>query len=223
MERRRGPAIRWCIPAWTGIVRNAAAITTAMLILGAAAYPAFAIPAKIRDRWIPGAPRTLDGMTYMQSATQYERNTALHTQADYRMIRWLQENVKGSPTIIEALGEREYLWGNRISIYTGLPAVVGWRWHQVQQRVAMPSGTVEGRQQDVRLFYNTTDPAIAHAILEKHQVAYVILGPYEQAYMLSEGLPKFNEMVELGWLEVVYQDAATPEAASTIYEVVSRE
>ena len=130
------------------------------------------------------------------------------------MIRWLQDHVEGSPTIIEGLGEREYLWGNRISVYTGLPAVVGWRWHQVQQRMVMPPGTVEARQQDVRQFYNTSDAARARGILEKHQVRYVIHAPYERAYMLPAGERKFTEMVANGWLEVVYQDAD-----ATIYRV----
>ncbi|MBN1246447.1 MAG: hypothetical protein JXC32_02260, partial [Anaerolineae bacterium] len=197
------------------IANDAVAIITAILIFGAALYPVFAIPAKIRDRWEPGAPHTLDGMAFLKTAVQYEKSAEIRTEADYRVIRWLQENVEGSPTIIEGLGEREYLWGNRISIYTGLPAVVGWRWHQVQQRMVLPAGTVEGRQQDVRLFYNTTSADVAHAILEKYQVAYVILGPYERAYTLPDGLPKFDEMVSLGWLEVAYEDDA-----STVYQVV---
>ena len=119
------------------------------------------------------------------------------------------------PTIIEAQAEREYLWGNRISVYTGLPAVASWRWHQVQQRMAMPGNTVEKRQMDIRSFYNTPDPEAAWQILERYEVEYVIMTPYERAYMLPEGEMKFAPMVERGWLEVVYE---TPEA--TIYRVV---
>ena len=79
----------------------------------------------------------------------------------------------------------------------------------------MPGGTVEARQQDVRVFYNSGSPERAREILARYQVAYVILAPYERAYMLPEGLPKFATMVELGWLEIVYQDQD-----STIYRVV---
>ncbi len=196
-------------------LNDTVAFVVVLLVLGGGLYPAFAIPAKMRDRWAPTAPHTLDGMAYVQSAVQYERGAEIRTEADYRVIRWLQENVEGSPTIIEAQAEREYLWGSRITIYTGLPSVAAWRWHQVQQRMIMPGGTIEARQQDVRVFYNSGSPERAREILAKYQVEYVILAPYERAYMLPEGLPKFQTMVEKGWLEVVYQDQD-----STIYRVV---
>jgi YYY domain-containing protein len=185
------------------------------LIFLAALYPLFAIPGRIRDRWVPSAPQTLDGMTYMLYATHYERDTAIPLTADYEIIRWLQDNVEGSPTIIEAQADREYLWGNRISVYTGLPSVVGWRWHQVQQRMVMPSDTVETRQRHIRSFYNTRNPEQAREILERYHVRYVILAPYERAYIEPEGLPKFEVMVEWGWLEVVYHSDT-----STIFRVV---
>ncbi len=187
----------------------------AVLLAAAAMYPLLAIPAKIRDRWVTQAPHTLDGMAYLPYAIQYEQGATIPLAADDRMIRWLQENVEGSPTIMEGQGEREYLWGGRISVYTGLPAVAAWRWHSVQQRLMMPAGTVEARQADVRYFYNGFDSRQAMKVLERYNVRYVILGPYERAYMFPEGLPKFETMVEQGWLEIVYQDEM-----STIYKVV---
>jgi uncharacterized membrane protein len=126
----------------------------------------------------------------------------------------LQENVEGSPTIIEQQPEREYLWGGRISVYTGLPSIATWRWHSVQQRLAMPAGTVEGRQRDVRYFYSTADPYRAMDILRRYDVQYVILTPYDRAYTLPEGLPKFGFLEARGLLEAVYQDEL-----STVYKV----
>jgi uncharacterized membrane protein len=136
-------------------------------------------------------------------------------RADYEMIRWLQDNVEGSPTIIEGVPDREYRWASRVSKYTGLPAVVGWRWHQVQQRGVMPPGTVEARQHDVRTFYGTQNPEQARSILEQYHVEYVIVTPYEYAYGDPAGLPKFETMVERGWLEIVFRYDT-----STVYRVV---
>jgi len=187
----------------------------AVLLTGAALYPALAIPAKTRDRWATQTPHTLDGMAYVAYAVQYESESRLPLEADYRVIRWLQDNVQGSPTIIESPPPREYLWGGRISIYTGLPTVAAWRWHSVQQRMTMPSGTVEARQMDINYFYNTIDPELAMKILERYNVQYVILAPYERAYMMPEGLPKFDVMAERGWLAPVYDDEY-----STVFRVV---
>ena len=55
------------------------------------------------------------------------------------MIHWLEDNVQGTPTIMEGLSDNPlYHWSNRISIYTGLPDVIGWNWHQKQQRSLDP-------------------------------------------------------------------------------------
>lgn len=79
----------------------------------------------------------------------------------------------------------------------------------------MPGGTVEARQMDINYFYNTSDAEYALTILDRHNVQYVILAPYERAYMIQEGLPKFDTMAERGWLLPVYDDEY-----STIYHVV---
>jgi YYY domain-containing protein len=196
-------------------VSDAVSAILALLLFSTTLYPAMAIPAKTRDRWAPEAPHTLDGMAFMAYAVQFESDTRLPLEADYRVIRWLQDNVEGSPTIMEGQGAREYLWGGRISVYTGLPAIAAWRWHSVQQRMTMPAGTVEARQLDVNYFYNTIDAEQAMTILERYNVQYVVLAPYERAYMMPEGLPKFDVMTERGWLVPVYDDEY-----STIYRVV---
>ncbi len=188
-----------------------------MLLFAGMLYPTLAIPGRARDRWNPDAPKTLDGMAYMDTITHYERDSAIPLAADAGVIRWLQDNVSGSPVIMEGLSDIEYQWGNRISIYTGLPAVVGWRWHQVQQRALMPGGTVEARQNDVRMFYTTPYEDEAYAILKRYQVRYVVLTPFERAYMDFDGELKFDTMVRRGWLKVVYEDQVHH---ARIYEVI---
>lgn len=190
---------------------------TIILLFTTALYPALAIPARIRDRWRPEAPPSLNGMVFMPYAVQYEHGSEILLEQDYRVIHWLQDNVAGSPTILEAQAEREYLWGGRISIYTGLPSIAAWRWHQVQQRMVMPGGTVEQRQNDIRDFYNTSSPEQALDIVEKYNVGYIILTSYERAYMLPEGETKFPTLVARGWLDLVYD-----EGGAQVYRVVGR-
>ena len=77
---------------------------------------------------------------------------------DYRAIQWMQRNVQGSPVIVEA-NTPEYRWGTRFTIYTGLPGVVGWNWHQRQQRAVTPDTWVFDRVDAIGAFYNADNRA----------------------------------------------------------------
>ena len=180
----------------------------AVLVMGGALFLPLGIRARAIDRMAPDAGTTLDGMAFMRDATIFDgpRDDArpMALSGDYHAIRWLQQNVEGSPVIIEGLGWREYLWANRVSIYTGLPAVVGWRHHQVQQRAGVGGEMVHWRRDDVNAFYNTDDVAKAEEILDRYGVSYVYVGEYERAYYDKQGLDKFDRMVELGILQLVY-------------------
>jgi uncharacterized membrane protein len=110
---------------------------------------------------------------------------------DYAAIQWLRHNVQGSPTIIEGVTPL-YRWGGRISINTGLPAVLGWPFHQSQQRgrdvTKTSTDLIAQREQDVKTFYSTTNPLEAQNVLKEYGVHYVILGEVEQLYYPGTGL-----------------------------------
>jgi uncharacterized membrane protein len=133
---------------------------------------------------------------------------------DYRAIRWLQENVIGSPVIIEG-NMVEYHWGDRMTIYTGLPNVIGWNWHQRQQRARAPEYLIPSRIADVNDFYLTTDPLHSQELLKKYGVKYVILGQLERALYPGPGLEKFDQLNGSLWKEV-YREGET-----VIYEVLN--
>jgi uncharacterized membrane protein len=191
------------------------AAVAAFLIFSAVLFPLMSIPARVKDRITKATGPTLDGMAYMRYGRVWDVLGEVDLRPDYEAIVWLQENVEGSPVILEGLGAREYLWGNRVSIYTGLPAVVGWRWHQVQQRMAAGAAKVEQRHLDVNECYETLDLLRAEEILRRYDVRYIYVGPYERLYYSPEGLAKFDEMVDLGMLRVVYDRAGV-----RIYEVI---
>ncbi|MGC9357818.1 MAG: hypothetical protein ACP5GX_08125, partial [Anaerolineae bacterium] len=189
------------------------------VLFAMALYPMFAIPGKLRDRWNPTLPPSLNGMVFMDYLLLHENEGSVPLATDAEVIRWLQENVEGSPVIMEKNAEIEYIrWGNRMSIYTGLPTVVGWRWHQAQQRMVMPPGTVESRQQDVADFYTTPDAQRAWQILEKYDVSYVVVTPYEEIYMTTlRATAKFDELVGEGRLEVAFE---TSRQDAVVYRVI---
>jgi uncharacterized membrane protein len=167
---------------------------------------------KIRDRIAPNIPFTFDSMTYMQYSTYWDVEK-LDLSKDYRAIRWMQDNVKGSPVIVEG-NTPEYRWGTRYTIYTGLPGVVGWNWHQRQQRALFPAEWVSSRVQEITNFYNTRDSLDAKAFLTKYAVHYIIIGQMERSMYNPEGLAKFESENGSLW-KAVYQDLDT-----VIYEVI---
>jgi uncharacterized membrane protein len=113
---------------------------------------------KVTDRMAPNVPLTLDSMTYMNYARYSDNGTDLDLSHDYRAIRWLQDNVKGSPVVLDGVPAGiQYAWYSRISIYTGLPAVVGWQWHEEQQRTVLPDGTVAARGVEAQEIYRTQE------------------------------------------------------------------
>jgi uncharacterized membrane protein len=107
----------------------------------------------------------------------------------------------------------EYNWGNRVSVYTGLPAVVGWNWHQRQQHTDQ-SDQIWQRVNDVDTMYQTTDIQGALALLKQYNVKLIIVGDLERAYYDPAGLEKFKTMAGLGIIRAVYNRDNT-----VIYEI----
>jgi len=191
------------------------------LIFGAALFPLLGGMAKIRDRMSLLAPHTLDGMAYMAYAEYPESWGVMDLSQDYRAIRWMQEHVQGSPVLVEANLRNLYRWGSRFSIYTGLPSVVGWEWHQQQQRAVLPGTWVSNRIAEVDHFYTTTDLEAARAFLRKYHVRYIVLGQLERGHYSSPefengalGLEKFAAAEGVLW-RAVYRERDT-----VIYEVL---
>jgi uncharacterized membrane protein len=216
-----GAALGWLWPAtrgWRSGWNGAWRLGLTVLVAGAALYPITAGSAKIKDRMAVLAPHTLDGMTYMAYASYGDGPDSgsyqtMNLDQDYQAIQWMQRNVQGSPVIVET-NTTEYKWGSRFTIYTGLPGVVGWSWHQRQQRALVPEDWVTGRITDIQDFYTTTDLAEAEAFLTRYNVSYIIVGQLEHIYYAGPGLDKFEAQNGQLWTRV-YQNQDT-----AIYKVI---
>jgi uncharacterized membrane protein len=199
--------------------RSFVAVLMAVMVGLGLLYPVTALPAKMTDRFAEEAPRGLNGMTYMQYALRREgpKGNEIEFQLgpDFQAIRWLQDNVRGTPVVMEGnTGWDLYRWGNRISVYTGLPSVIGWNWHQRQQRAALPDSLVQKREDDVRAFYETNDSVLARQLLNRYQVRYVIAGELERAYYGDDLRARMEAHTRNGLLKLEYTNGAT-----TIYRV----
>ncbi len=181
----------------------------AVLAVSVLIYPVLGTRARMNDRFNSIGPG-IDGTAYMAHATFVDDTGAIDLGSDEAAIEYMQTNVKGSPVIIEGLTGL-YRWGNRFTVYTGLPAVVGWDWHQRQQRVDYDFAVTE-RRAEVDRFYNTAIPQTALDTLDKYNVRYVIVGQLERNIYHEAGLAKFERMAESG-LAKFYEDDSV-----TIYE-----
>jgi uncharacterized membrane protein len=186
----------------------------ALLIAGGMLYPPFAARAKINERFTAGAPPSLDGMAYMADAVYFENDRELNLRWDYEALRWMQDNVAGTPVVAEGQSRHEYLWGGRVSIYTGLPTLYGWSNHQHQQRSVAPLVAHDRRMQDIAALYGDTSPVTTGKILTRYNVKYIYVGDLEKAYYPAETLAKFDRMVQSGELRVAYSNPGV-----TLYEV----
>ncbi len=213
---------RWITIPWVSVL--------SVLILGALTYPLVATGFKINDRWpgVENPPITLDGDLFMlgdslqdptqEGAMYSDEGQNLDLSLDYYAIKFLQDQVSGTPVIVEG-HTSEYRWGGRYAIHTGLPTVIGWSWHTRQHNSLLKGEVVEKRIAEVNEFYNTTDIETARTFLKRYRVNLIIVSGLERAYYSAEGLEKFSQMVKNGELTILYGDEMG--GSATIYEVTN--
>jgi len=118
-------------------------------------------------------------------------------------IRWLQ----GAPDGVVA--EAEVVTGSytnygRISIYSGLPTILGWPGHEGQWRDQALQGS---RLQDIETLYTTNDWITTQDIINRYHIRYIFVGNLERTtYRVNE--EKFNR-----FLKPVFQQGSV-----TVYE-----
>ncbi|MEA4810951.1 MAG: DUF2298 domain-containing protein [Anaerolineaceae bacterium] len=193
-----------------------------LLLAGAAFFPLMATMDKTTDRMDRNAPHTLDGMNFMQTSTYMENGVLdpkrqqqmqpMRLDEDYLAIQWMQDHVSGSPVIVEGQAY-EYRWGNRYTIYTGLPGVVGWNYHQRQQHAILADNRVQYRVDRVNEFYNTQDMGFVKDFLAKYRVAFIVVGQLEARFYPDGGLDKFPVNEGILW------DKVFSTGQTTVYQV----
>lgn len=189
------------------------AFTTAAVVLVALAlvFPYVGGRARVHNRFNPAQGTGNDGFAFLDKAPPYPRaGSDTQPGGNYNLadtrdgINWIRENVKGSPTIIEGVGPSYRSMSARVSIYTGLPTVTGWDFHQIQQRAKF-GPYVQKRQADVKEFYSTTDIDRAREILRTYNVEWVIVGDEERFDYPGAGQLKFVAGLG-GFLEKMYEN-----------------
>jgi len=222
-----GIAVGVALPAmWAAISRGrsrgwrwAWKAATIGLLVASFLFVPMGVPARVSDRFPTEQPPigTLDGMAYMSvgSYTWPDPSYRVELKYDYDAIRWLLDNVEGTPVLAEA-GLPYYREGGlRVSSYTGLPMLVGM--HQSEQRYGDEVGRREGKTREL---FDTPDLLVAQSIIEELDISLIYIGQLERApgVYSDTGIAKFDAMVDAGLLYEVYRN---PEVV--IYAVAEKD
>ncbi|EKD43988.1 MAG: hypothetical protein ACD_72C00045G0002 [uncultured bacterium] len=133
--------------------------------------------------------QSLNGLTWLANANP----------AEYQAILWLRNQTEGRPVVLEAVGESYSVFA-RVSAFSGLPTVIGWRAHEWLWRGGPEIPTERSR--DVQWIYEKPLSLQASYFLDKHQVRYIFIGNKErEAYKFD-----LKEVLTLG--EIVFQQGS---------------
>lgn len=129
---------------------------------------------------IEGPRPTLDGFAYLNKASPDEA-------AAYAFLR---TKIAGTPRLLEA-GGPPYREFGRVTMFTGLPTLLGWEYHVLQR--GTPVNTVNERKTVIEQIYSSEmlDPAIA--LIQKHRVEYIFVSSLERKTYPESGLKKFSD------------------------------
>jgi len=192
------------LPRLRFTVRVGWSVALACALLIAALYPILATKARIGDRFDTSVGGTLDGSAFVRKAVLFDKNRDIPLKYDGEAIRWIQENIDGSPVIAEAnTAPVLYGWEGRYSMFTGNPTIVGWDYHQRQQRPPQ-APAVDQRVREVQSAYRTANPQEAYDIFRRYGASYFVVGLLERAYF-PEGQDKWASGEGKLWT-VVYRN-----------------
>ncbi|MDF2944465.1 MAG: putative rane protein [Herbinix sp.] len=124
---------------------------------------------------------------------------------------WLNENITGTPVVLEANGD-SYTDYQRISVITGLPTVLGWHTHEWLWKSDVT--LLDERAADIQQIYSSTDEAEVRDLLDKYQVSYIYVGKLEE-----EKYEVINHDLLKSLGEVVFISPATAEKEYETYIV----
>lgn len=126
-----------------------------------------AVHAWFGEVWNPSQYKGLDATTFLE--TDFPQDAAA--------IRWLKENIEGSPVVLEANGD-SYTGYERVSASTGLPTVLGWYVHEWLWRNDVPD--LNEKSADIETIYTSADEEMVKELIKRYDISYIFVGGQEQ-------------------------------------------
>ncbi len=158
-----------------GILHYSWVGTVALLVAASLYYPVGAVLGRT------DAAGDLDGLAFLRRSDP----------AEHQAIGCLRDQAPWG-RLVEAVGD-DYSDYGRISGSTGLPAVLGWKGHELQWRG--DGRLLAGREAAVARIYQSEDAGEVRRLLEEYGVRYVYLGDRERARYGSPHLGGFVSLL----------------------------
>lgn len=104
---------------------------------------------------------------------------------DYPAIEWLNENIEGTPVVLEANGY-SYTDYQRVSVMTGLPTVLGWYTHEQLWKSSSNRSDdevvseINSRAADIETIYTSGDEELVRELIERYNISYIYVGSLEE-------------------------------------------
>lgn len=119
--------------------------------------------------------------------------------SDKQAIKWINENITGTPTILEVY-TKDFSEANRISSFTGLPTLVGWT-YQAMLRGHNNSEINTRRQIEAMIYNPNVDATLKKEIVLNHKIRYIYFGELEKSVYGKDSL---ESLKKLNLLKIVY-------------------
>jgi uncharacterized membrane protein len=174
-----------------------------LLLVASLAYPVFGTPARLKQRLFGWKPPfgTLNGQAYMEQGvyTWPDESNLIELRYDWEAIRWLLENVRGNPVIVES-SELDYYraGGTRIASHTGISGLNGM--HESEQRYGDEVGQRSALHNE---FWSTPDVERTRQIMDELGVNLIYAGQLEEQ-VNPDGVAKLAQMAADGYLTPIY-------------------
>jgi uncharacterized membrane protein len=132
----------------------------------------------------------------------------------------LNEHIPGQPCLMEFVGEGYNSWGSRFSIFTGIPALMGWDGHVNEWVGARQGDDIRNRRNANETIFGTMDVSLAKKYLDAYGVRLVMVGTVERNGVPGRkggypqaGLDKFSTFLPLIYknpeVEIYYNPPTT--------------
>jgi uncharacterized membrane protein len=157
-------------------------VLVVIFILLGLVYPVLAFPTKTAN-FHPTNGYTLDAGAYMKS---YQPDEAA-------AIEWLSQAEDG--VVAEAIGG-QYSSYARVATHSGQPTVLGWPGHEGQWRGGYTE--VGGREEDIRILYETPSWETALEIIRRYEIRYIYIGSLEKSTYAINPF-KFEQNLQVGF------------------------